>query len=333
MNVKLGLMGFGNIGRKIYNESLKNKNIDVAAICDIGDPKILTYLLKNEFDSLKDIKLDGNYLVSHSKKTRFLTAMNPGDVPWDLFGVDIVVDATGKFKSREKMKMHLDAGAKKVILSSLPEDKLDRVVICGVNEKEVSADDKTISAGSSTMNALALLLKPLVQLGITSVNMTTIHSYTSDQALQDVVGTDFRKSRSASENIIPNSSETQNWISDIFPSLEGKVICSALNVPVQKGSMIDLTLSFSDNEIDCEKINNIIIEASKKYPKIIGYTEDPVVSSDIIGDPRSVVLDTRGTLKAGSNFIKILGWYDNGHCHANRILDVAEIYSKLEGFK
>ena len=187
-----------------------------------------------------------------------------------------------------------------------------------------------MSAGSSTMNALALLIDPLLPFGIDSIHMTTVHSYTSDQSLQDVVGLDFRRSRSASENIIPNSSDSEKWISKLFPSIDGKIICSALNVPVQKGSMIDLSIAFSTDDINTEKVNNAIIGASKNNPDLIGFTNDPVVSSDIIGDSRSIVLDSIGTMKAGKNLIKVIGWYDNGHCHANRILNVVQSYNKLE---
>ena len=172
-----------------------------------------------------------------------------------------------------------------------------------------------------------------ILLGIDSVNMTTIHSYTSDQSLQDVVGSDFRCSRSASENIIPNDSEAENWITELFPSLNDKINCNALNVPVQKGSMLDLSIAFTDDKINIEEVNNAVIAASELNPDVIGITNDPIVSSDIIGDPRSLVFDTKATLKAGSNMVKVLGWYDNGHCHATRILDIVRSYSNLKGFK
>lgn len=183
------------------------------------------------------------------------------------------------------------------------------------------------------MNALAHLLNTLLPFGIDALNMTTIHSYTSDQSLQDTVGTDFRCSRSASENIIPNSSEAEKWITELFPSLNDKVNCNALNVPVQKGSMLDLSIAFEDDKVGIEDVNSAIIAASELNPDIIGITNDPIVSSDIIGDPRSLVFDVKATMKGGNSFVKVLAWYDNGHCHAMRILDVIKAYSKLEGFK
>lgn len=332
MTIKLGLMGFGNIGRKLYSESLKNNNIEISAISDIGDPEILEYLLKAEFENTKNVSLDNNYLINNNYRSRILSAFTPGEMIWDLFDVDFVVDATGKFNSPEYLDSHLNAGAKRVIISTLPSESIDRLVVFGINQDSINLEDRTISAGSSTLNALAYLLNSLLPFGIDAVNMTTIHSFTSDQSLQDTVGTDFRCSRSASENIIPNNSEAEKWIVKLFPELNDKINCNALNVPVQKGSMLDLSIAFVDDKVGIEDVNSAIIEASELYPDIIGITNDPIVSSDIIGDPRSLVFDVKATMKGGNSFVKVLAWYDNGHCHAMRILDVIKAYSKLEGF-
>ena len=332
MTIKLGLMGFGNIGRKLYSESLKNNNIEISAISDIGDPEILEYLLKAEFGNTKNVSLDSNYLINNNYRSRILSAFTPGEMTWDLFDVDFVVDATGKFNSPEYLDSHLNAGAKRVIISTLPSESIDRLVVFGINQDSINLEDRTISAGSSTLNALAYLLNSLLPFGIDAVNMTTIHSFTSDQSLQDTVGTDFRCSRSASENIIPNNSEAEKWIVKLFPELNDKINCNALNVPVQKGSMLDLSIAFVDDKVGIEDVNSAIIEASELYPDIIGITNDPIVSSDIIGDPRSLVFDVKATMKGGNSFVKVLAWYDNGHCHAMRILDVIKAYSKLEGF-
>ena len=332
MTIKLGLMGFGNIGRKLYSESLKNNNIEISAISDIGDPEILEYLLKAEFENTKNVSLDNNYLINNNYRSRILSAFTPGEMTWDLFDVDFVVDATGKFNSPEYLDSHLNAGAKRVIISTLPSESIDRLVVFGINQDSINLQDRKISAGSSTLNALAYLLNSLLPFGIDAVNMTTIHSFTSDQSLQDTVGTDFRCSRSASENIIPNNSEAEKWIVKLFPELNDKINCNALNVPVQKGSMLDLSIAFVDDKVGIEDVNSAIIEASELYPDIIGITNDPIVSSDIIGDPRSLVFDVKATMKGGNSFVKVLAWYDNGHCHAMRILDVIKAYSKLEGF-
>ena len=251
---------------------------------------------------------------------------------WDLFDVDFVVDATGKFNSPEYLDSHLNAGAKRVIISTLPSESIDRLVVFGINQDSINLQDRKISAGSSTLNALAYLVNSLLPFGIDAVNMTTIHSFTSDQSLQDTVGVDFRCSRSASENIIPNNSEAEKWIVKLFPELNDKINCNALNVPVQKGSMLDLSIAFGDDKVGIEDVNSAIIAASELYPDIIGITNDPIVSSDIIGDPRSLVFDVKATMKGGNSLVKVLAWYDNGHCHAMRILDVIKAYSKLEGF-
>ena len=332
MTIKLGLMGFGNIGRKLYSESLKNNDVEISAISDIGDPEILEYLLKAEFENTKNVSLDNNYLINNNYRSRILSAFTPGEMTWDLFDVDFVVDATGKFNSPEYLDSHLNAGAKRVIISTLPSESIDRLVVFGINQDSINLEDRTISAGSSTLNALAYLVNSLLPFGIDAVNMTTIHSFTSDQSLQDTVGTDFRCSRSASENIIPNNSEAEKWIVKLFPELNDKINCNALNVPVQKGSMLDLSIAFVDDKVGIEDVNSAIIEASELYPDIIGITNDPIVSSDIIGDPRSLVFDVKATMKGGNSFVKVLAWYDNGHCHATRILDVIKAYSKLEGF-
>ena len=333
MTIKLGLMGFGNIGRKLYSESLKNNDIEISAISDIGDPEILEYLLKTEFENTKNVSLDNNYLINNNYRSRVLSAFTPGEMIWDLFDVDFVIDATGKFNSLEYLDNHLNAGAKRVIISTLPSESIDRLVVFGVNQDSINLEDRTISAGSSTLNALAYLVNSLLPFGIDAVNMTTIHSFNSDQSLQDTVGSDFRCSRSASENIIPNSSEAEKWIVKLFPELNDKINCNALNVPVQKGSMLDLSIAFVDDKVGIEDVNSAIIAASELYPDIIGITNDPIVSSDIIGDPRSLVFDVKATMKGGNSFVKVLAWYDNGHCHAMRILDVIKAYSKLEGFK
>ena len=331
MSVRLGIMGFGSIGRHLYRFAQKSDNIIIPVISDIGNPEILHYLLSAEDKNGDEVFYKDNYLKNKKFQSRMFQRLAPGDVPWDVFDVDVVIDATGKFNNSTMMHRHLNSGAKRVIISSLPEDIIDRLVICGVNQNEASPCDKTISAGSSTMNALSLVLNALNNFEIEAANMTSIHSYTSDQPLQDVAGSDFRRSRSAAENIIPNISRTESWITHVFPQLENKIICNALNVPVQKGSMLDLSISFSNRDVSVEDVNNTMIQASENYLELIGVSHDPIVSSDIIGDSRSVVFDLRGTMKAGTNMVKMLAWYDNGLCHAARIFDVIKTYANLNG--
>ena len=333
MSIRIGMMGFGSIGRQFYRLATESEEVEISIVSDIGNPEILHYLLTQENDKMIDVSYSDNYLQNGRFRTRMIDGVLPGDVSWDAFDLDMVVDATGKFTTLAHMNSHLDAGAQRVVISSLPKDDIDRLVVCGVNESSIALGDKTISAGSSTLNALALFLKALESYKIESANMTAIHSYTSDQPLQDVAGSDFRRSRSAAENIIPNISRSEEWITKVFPELKGKICCNALNVPVQKGSMLDLTIAFEDHSVTIDDVNNAMIAASEANPQLIGVTEDPVVSSDVIGNSRSLVFDLGATLKAGSNMVKVLGWYDDGLCHAARIMDVINSYVALEGSK
>jgi glyceraldehyde 3-phosphate dehydrogenase len=254
----------------------------------------------------------------------------PGEMPWDVFAVDMVIDSTGKFRGKADMQDHLSNGAGRVLLRTLPTDYIDRIVIPGINEDSVQLSDTMISAGSATTTALVLLLKILgEQFPIEYASMTTVHSYTSDQALQDYAGSDFRRSRSAAKNIIPNSHEAALWMDRILPEYAGKVITAALNVPVQEGSMLDVSLVIGDASVTPEAINQVMITAKEHYPGIVDVVTDPVVSSDIIGSSLSLLFDVQATIKAGSTIIKTISWYENLG-HAARLLDVARLYASLE---
>jgi glyceraldehyde 3-phosphate dehydrogenase len=329
--IKVGIMGFGHIGRYIYSKMVKDPQFSVNAICDIGNPKILKYLLESESRNDCKVELEGNYFKSNSTETRFIKAVSPGDVPWDALDVDWVIDASGKYLTEIELQRHIDAGAKKVILTSLPESIIDKIIIPGINDGEVNINDKIISAGSSTTNAMAILLNVLNNIfKIDYANMMTVHSYTGEQALQDLAGTDFRRSRSAAENIIPNINNSAQIIQCILPEFKDRIMSSALNVPIQFGSMLDLTTIFKNNTISTDEVNNALINESKKLPKLIKTVEDPIVSSDVVGMSESIVFDLKGTLKIGQNMIKTLSWYDNGYNHASRVIDVILAYNKLE---
>jgi glyceraldehyde 3-phosphate dehydrogenase len=254
----------------------------------------------------------------------------PAEMPWDIFNVDVVIDSTGKYRDRNSMEGHLANGAQRVLLRTLPTDHIDRIVIPGINEGTAQADDRMVSAGSATTSALALLIDSLSSaFDIDCGAMTTIHAFTSDQALQDYAGSDFRRSRSAAKNIIPNSHEASLWLGRILPEFEGKILTSALNVPVQEGCLLDVNLVMNDSAVSAEDVNDAMRAAAVKLPGILDVVEDPIVSSDIIGNSHSLVFDTMGTIKAGSNTIKTLSWYEN-QGHAARLLDVVRLYSKLD---
>ena len=328
--IKVGIMGFGQTGRQIFELASRSDDVEVVAIADIGKPEILQYLLRSEVEQPERHRLEGNFLVNDSCRARLMEIDRPGEMPWDIFGVDIVIDSTGKYRDRTSMEDHLDNGAPRLLLRTLPTDHIDRIVIPGINEDSASASDRMISAGSATTRALALLLNSLSgSFQIECGSMTTIHAFTSDQALQDYAGSDFRRSRSAAKNIIPNSHEASLWLGRILPEFEGKILTSALNVPVQEGCLLDVNLVMADDSVDAEAVNEVMRAAAVMHPGIIGAVEDPIVSSDIIGNPLSLLFDTKGTIKAGNNTIKTLSWYENLG-HAARLRDVVRLYSKQD---
>lgn len=328
--IRVGIMGFGQTGRQLFELASHSDDIEVVAIADIGKPEILHYLLGSEVEQPGRHRLEGNFLVNERSRARLMEIDRPAEMPWDIFEVDVVIDSTGKYRDRASMESHLGNGAPRVVLRSLPEDHIDRIVVPGINEDTASISDRMISAGSATTSALALLLHSLApHFAIECGNMTTIHAFTSDQALQDYAGSDFRRSRSAAKNIIPNSHEAALWLGRILPAFDGKLLTSALNVPVQEGCLLDVTLVMEDSAVDAEAINAVMRNAAAAHPSIIGVAEDPIVSSDVIGSTLSLLFDARGTIKAGSNTIKALSWYEN-RGHAARLLDVVRLYHRLE---
>jgi len=327
--IRIGIMGFGQIGRLLYQAASEGDRFEVAAVSDVGRSDILHHLLQRELRDQK-CRLDGNYLDNGAFRTRMLRTDQPHEVPWDAFGVDAVVDATARFRRRADMQAHLDNGARRVCLSALPLDHIDRVVIPGVNLDEAQRDDRMICAGSGTTTALALLLKVLSdRFAIEVASMTSVHAYTSDQSLQDYAGPDYRRSRSGAENIIPNTNEAPRWVERILPRLAGRLSGYALNVPVQKGSMLDLNVVFENPDVGPADINAAIDDAAVRMPRLVGVARDPIVSSDVIGCRQSVLYDQPGTIKAGKRLVKLLGWYES-RGHANRILDVIEHYAALD---
>ncbi len=329
--VNIGIMGFGHIGRYIYENALSSDFFNVKAISDIGSIDSLVYLLNNDPRNKNiGVTVENDNFVYKNNQTKFINALNPGDLSWNDLGVDWVVDATGKFLNKQILNKHLDSGAKKVILASLPDDSLDNMIIPGINDLDINSEDKIISAGSSTTNALALMLKLLNDFNeVECASATTIHSYTTDQPLLDMARPDLKRSRSAAKNIIPNINHSSDWVQKILPHFSGRIFSTALNVPVQFGSLLDVTTVFK-NDIDSEDVvNSVMDSAALDYPGIIKVISDPIVSSDVIGMKESIVFDRVGTLKIGKNMVKTLCWYDNGYNHANRILDVISLYEGL----
>ncbi len=327
-------MGFGRIGRNLFRLAAETNDVEIAIVSDLGKPEILHYLLQRDsihgaFEMETDFH-DHAIHLKDGRTTRLIQGIAPGDIPWDGYGVSIVVDATGKYTSTEQMRGHLKGGAKRVILSSLPDDEADRVVIMGINDDTISADDQLISAGSSTTNAMALMLKALTEgMEVNHAMMTTIHAFTSDQPLQDTAGVDFRRSRSATDNIIPNITTAPMWVEKIMPELAGKLDGISLNVPVPDGSCLDITAHVNMDSMSVDTINSTMYEFARKFPKFVEVNDDPIVSSDVIGNHHSVVLDSKATMIGAHKMLKIIGWYDNGYGHAARLLDIIRAYARL----
>ena len=329
--IRVGIMGLGQIGRQLYHLALEKDDIEIVAVADIGKPEIIEYLLQSDGMEEPACRLQDNYLTNKKFRTRMFQLARPEEVPWDIMNVDCIVDATGRYRRRRDMEAHLRAGAKRVILASLPSEPIDRIVIPGINEGHATGADKMISAGSATTNAFALLLQSLDQsLGVDYASLTTVHAYSSDQSLQDYAHEDFRRSRSAAENIIPNNNESARWVEMVLPKFSGKLSGYALNVPVQRGSLLDVNCVMHDGTVTVDQVNDVMRAAAAQHPDLIGITDDPIVSSDVIGCRQSLLFDSGATIKAGKKIVKVLAWYESLG-HACRVLDVVRQYSKLDG--
>ena len=332
--INIALFGFGRIGRNLFRLGYDDPKYNFVAISDFGSAEALHYLLVRDsiHGSMKDnVELDGNHLLVKEQKPRIISGGEPGNIPWDAFNVDIVIDATGRFLKRDELSAHLDSGAKRVIISRNPKDDIDRYVIPGINESSIHSSDEIISTTSSTTQVLALMLKMLdEEFGIQRAMMTTVHAYTSDQPLADAAGVDLRRSRSAVENIIPNTTSAPSIVEELMPQFSGKVDGIAFNVPVPNGSCVDLTTELNRMP-SIEEANNAIKKYSDTSMKgIVGYTSDPIVSSDVIGREETMVYDEKATMITKDSLLKTLCWYDNGWGFASRILDVVDAYAALE---
>lgn len=327
--IRIGLMGLGRIGRQIYRLALNDDRFDVVAISDIGQPKILQHLLNKSMGKGEKVRLESNYLIANGMESRLLPANHPTEIPWDVLGADVVIDATGRFRSADQLQPHLNNGADRVILSVLPDSDVDRVILWGVNEQTATRDDRIVSAGSGSTTATALALKVISDAyEINQATMTSVHAYTSDQSLQDYAGPDYRRSRAGANNIIPNETPALKWVQRTLPILDGRLTGYALNVPVQVGSMLDVTVSLVEPLKDIEEIRELFIEAAKEMPGLIETTDEPIVSSDVRGSSCSLLVDLQATMRAGKRMVKLISWHETLG-HAKRILDVAALYDGL----
>jgi len=290
--IRIGLFGFGRIGRNIFRIGYNDPRFEFVAISDLGDVEAMHYLLMRDsiHGAMKDdISLKGKDLIYGNSSTRLLPGAAPGSIPWDAFDVDVVIDSTGAYRTREELQKHMDSGAKRVLVSKPPINDIDRIVIQGINQNEIKADDKIISTTSSTTQVLALMMKILDDnFGIERAMMTTVHAYTSDQPLADAVRSDLRRSRSAVENIIPNETWAPDYVAQLMPKFEGKISGIAMNVPVANGSCIDLTTEMKKMPT-IEDVNKSFQKSSTSdLAGLVRYTEDPIVSSDAIGGGETI---------------------------------------------
>ncbi|MBU1700939.1 MAG: type I glyceraldehyde-3-phosphate dehydrogenase [Candidatus Eisenbacteria bacterium] len=333
MSVRIGLMGFGRIGRNIFRIAYNRPEIDIVAICDIAEPSSLEYLLR--FDTVhghfnEPFSVHGGAMYIKGRQIGILMKREPGDVNWAELGVEIVVEATGKYRTRDWLQKHIDAGANKVILTVPPRDRIDAMIVMGVNDGDLKPEHKIISNASCTANAVAPIAKILHEaFGIDKAFMTTVHAYTNDQRLADVPHEELRRSRAAAENIIPASTWAPQAVEAMVKGLKGKFDGIAMNVPVPDGSTVDLVTLMSRN-VTAAEVNKLVWSAAQStYKNIVEFSTSPIVSSDIIGNPHSAIFDSLSTLVIGGNLLKTVTWYDNGWGYANRVVELIQKLAKI----
>jgi len=323
----IAINGFGRIGRSILRIIVENESdINVVAINDLGNYENLAYLLKH--DSVMGI-LDRNVSVAEDKlivddRTIQLTSIkDPAELPWKEMDVDVVVESTGIFRDSESLNKHLDAGAKKVLLTVPPKDDIDATIVLGVNDGDLKPEDKIVSNASCTTNCLAPIAKVLDDnFGIISGLMTTVHAYTNDQALAETTHSDFRRGRSATQNIIPTSTGAAKAVGMVLPELNGKLDGMAMRVPVPDGSVVDLVVEL-EKKVSIDDINKAVKNAAdNELNGILEYSEVPLVSTDILNNPHSSIYDASSTQLLEGNHVKVVCWYDNEWGYSNRVVDL-----------
>jgi glyceraldehyde 3-phosphate dehydrogenase len=326
MTIRVGINGFGRIGRSVFRIIADRDDMEVAAVNDLYDNAQLAYLLKYDtvmrvFD--KDVTTDAEAMYVDGRRVAMTEEKDPSRIPWKDLGVEIVVESTGVLLAREELEKHLAAGARKVILTVPPKDELDAMVVIGVNDATLGPEDRLVSNASCTTNCLAPLAKILDErFGIEEGFMTTVHAYTNDQRLADVPHKDLRRSRAAAENIIPTTTGAAKAVGKVLPGLEGKLDGMAMRVPVPDGSIVDFSCRVRARPSAAD-VNAAIREAAEGNLRgIVEYSEVPLVSSDVIGNPHSSVFDALSTSASGDGYLRVVSWYDNEWGYANRVVDL-----------
>ena len=332
---KVAINGFGRIGRMSFRELCTRKSVEVVAINDLTSADTLAYLLK--YDSVHgrfdgEVVADGDYLVINGKRIRVYAEKDPANLPWKELGIDIVIESTGLFKNREKMMKHINAGAKKVVLT-VPADKkedVDATVVLGVNDHILNKDIQLVSNASCTTNCLSPIAKVLNDnFGVVRGLMNTIHSYTNDQKILDLPHSDLRRARAAAVSIIPTKTGAAKAVGLVLPELAGKLDGLAMRVPTPDGSVVDLTVEL-EKLATKEEINAAMKKAAEGPMKgILEYVDEPIVSADIVDNKHSSIFDSQLTQVLDNNFVKVVSWYDNEKGYSTRICDLTERMAQL----
>ncbi len=327
MAINVGINGFGRIGRLVLRRAFEFGGFNFVGINDLTDAKTLGHLLK--YDSVHgkfngEITVDGNCLIVNGDRIEITCEKDPSKLPWGTLSTDIVIESTGHFADRAGCQKHIDAGAKKVILTVPPKgDKLDKMIVLGVNDSDLKPEDKLVSNASCTTNCLAPMVKVLNDaFGIEQGFMTTVHSYTNDQNLLDLPHKDLRRARAAALSVIPTTTGAARAIGQIIPELKGKIDGTSLRVPTPTGSITDFVAQLK-LEVTIEEVNAAYKAAANGPMKnILAYTEDPIVTADIVHDPHSCIFDSQMTMTMGKT-VKVFGWYDNEWGYSCRVVDLA----------
>ncbi|WMI64350.1 type I glyceraldehyde-3-phosphate dehydrogenase [Aestuariibaculum sp. YM273] len=333
--INIAINGFGRIGRRVFRLLQNYENVQVVAINDLADVKTLSHLLK--YDSVHGgfngtVSFEDNHFILNEKKIALLNRNHPKDIDWTPFNIDFVIESTGKFKTETELQNHIINGAKRVVLSVPPIDDHIKTIVLGVNDDSIDGTETIISNASCTTNNAAPMIDIINKLcGIDQAYITTVHSYTTDQSLHDQPHRDLRRSRAAGQSIVPTTTGAAKALTKIFPELSDVIGGCGIRVPVINGSLTDITFNVQKT-VSIEDVNNAFKEASlADYKGILEYTEDPIVSIDIVGNTHSCIFDSGMTSVIG-NMVKIIGWYDNESAYSQRIIDLICNLSKKSAF-
>jgi glyceraldehyde 3-phosphate dehydrogenase len=326
MSIKVGINGFGRIGRLVFRAGSTKSDIEFVAINDLTDVKTNAHLLK--YDSIHrkfpgTVETSGDSILVDGKPLKVLSERDPANLPWADLGVDVVIESTGVFRTKDKIEKHLEAGAKKVILTVPAKGEIDATIVLGVNDDALKPEHKIVSNASCTTNCLAPVAKVLHDtFGLKRGWMTTIHAYTNDQRILDLVHSDLRRSRAAAVSLIPTTTGAAKAVGKVIPELNGKLDGIAMRAPVTDGSVVDLVAEVQKNTT-VEDINAAMKAAAEGPLKgFLEYCEDPIVSADVVGNPASSIFDSLSTSVMDGNFVKVLSWYDNEWGYSNRVVDL-----------